>query len=297
MNRHAFADNLPVVIGAIVAGKKKYFAESIDSRPFSELIGSVDLAVPDVFAEGTWEIAAQTAFGPVDPALRVEKWAGAEHPTVIYHHGNGERPFDYTLGVKNTFYNIFVREKRSFNGNLIALRAPFHNFSLKEYQNKMLHLRNFMIMAATGARLVEEVIAAIRKQGEGRIVTSGISLGGFVANLHRTYFNTSNFYAPLLAGTFLGELFITSTYRKLAAPDASERSMRIKRLMDFNEDFDRVWERNVFPLLAKHDQYIEYELQKKSYSGHGIKTMDAGHLTGALRAGEIRDHVMGIIGM
>ena len=51
--------------------------------------------------------------GDLDPAFRVEKWFGADYPSVIYHHGNNERPFDYRKRAKNSFMNIFVKERAS----------------------------------------------------------------------------------------------------------------------------------------------------------------------------------------
>ncbi len=82
------------------------------------------LTLPGKITEGTFEVNALSEHRRLDPAYRVEKWLGGDHPTFIYHHGNGERPFDYGLGVKNTFYNILVREKDSIEANLICVRAP-----------------------------------------------------------------------------------------------------------------------------------------------------------------------------
>ena len=56
MNKHIFLDNLTANIGALISGRKKYFAESSDSRTFEKLIRSTELSVPEINSEGTFEI-------------------------------------------------------------------------------------------------------------------------------------------------------------------------------------------------------------------------------------------------
>lgn len=132
MNKHILIDNLTANIGALVSGSKKFFAASTGSLSFEELIRSTELSVPEINSEGTYEIrAANKVAGDLDPAFRVEKWIGDDYPTIIYHHGNNERPFDYRNRAKNSFMNIFVKNRDKFEANLIVVRAPFHNGNLK----------------------------------------------------------------------------------------------------------------------------------------------------------------------
>lgn len=112
-----------------------------------------------------------------------------------------------------------------------------------------------------------------------------------MTNLHRSFYNTANAYIPLLAGTFLGELFLKSSYSKLAAPAAHENPQTIRRLLNFSEDFAKVTDRNVFPLLGLYDQFIEYDVQKESYNGHQIQTLKKGHVTAALDSAGLREHI------
>ncbi len=297
MNLHQLPDIVSVVIGGFLAGKRKFFAESLESPSFQEIINSISLALPRIDGEGTFEVNALSEHRHLDPAYRVEKWLGADHSTFIYHHGNGERPFDYALGVKNTFYNILVREKDSIEANLICVRAPYHNFSIREYQEKMLHLGNFMEMLSAGVVLIQRLVERLRSEGSGEIIVCGVSLGGFVTNLHRSFFNTATGYAPLMAGTLLGELFATSSYRRLTSPWALKNRDQLLRLMNFRKEFQAVKDANVFPLLARHDAYVEHQVQKEGYGTHPVRTMDAGHITGALRAGELREHILSVPGL
>jgi len=295
MNKHIFVDRLTMFIAALATGKKKFFAQSIDSRGFEELIESAKVDIPAIDAETTTEVEATIEAHRLTAAYRVEQWLGYKVPTIIYHHGNNERPFDYRAGAKNTFFNIFVRQREDFRANLIVVRAPFHDGSLKRYQNLMTDLENFMVMLAVSAKLNEAIIRRLREKGTERIITSGISLGGWVTNLHRSYFNSATVYVPLLAGAFLGEIFLTSRYRKLTGKKALENPQTIRRRLNFHTAFANVTESNVFPLLAKYDQFIEYDVQKASYERHPIKAIEAGHVTGALNADELKKHITGTI--
>lgn len=293
MNKHIFLDNLTAWVGARVAGKKKFFSKSINSEPFEKLVEAVKLTVPEITGEGTFELEASTAYGPTGTAFRVEKWVGNDHPTLIFHHGNNERPFDYGKGAKNTFLNVFVREREKFDMNLIVVRAPFHDITLKEYQEKITELNNFMNMIAVSVRLNEELIRLL-PSGQP-VYTSGISLGGWITNLHRSLYNTSSAYIPLLAGSYLGELFLQSAYRKLAGSRALGNPEKIRELLNFDAAFSAVQTENVFPLLARHDRFIEYEVQLKSYNGTEVSTLEAGHVTAAVNAPALRTHILKVL--
>lgn len=292
INKHILIDRLTAQVAVLATGKRKFFAHSIESKGFQELIESAKVNIPAIDAESTIEVQAIMGEHRLAAAYRVEKWLGTDSPTIIYHHGNNERPFDYRSGAKNTFFNIFVKQREAFRANLIVVRAPFHDGSLKRYQNLMTELENFMVMLAVSVQLNEAIIRRLREKGAKRIITSGISLGGWVTNLHRSYFNSATVYVPLLAGAFLGEVFLTSRYRKLTGTKALEYPEAIRRRLNFDTAFANVTTSNVFPLLATYDQFIEYDVQKASYERHPIKTIAAGHVTGALNADVLRKHIL-----
>jgi len=293
MNKHIFTDRLTARVGSGIAGKKKFFSQSIKSESFESLVNAVSVPEIEISGEGTFDLTTETTGGSLEVAYRVEKWLGDDYPTLIYHHGNNERPFDYRKGAKNTFLNIFVRGRDAFKINLIVVRAPFHDLSLKEYQEKMTDLKNFMNMIAASVKVNEALIRAL--QGDQPVLTSGISLGGWVTNLHRSIYNTSAIYIPLLAGSFLGELFLCSKYKRLAGQLALQQPDQVRELLNFDKTFNKVSEMNVFPLLARYDQYIEYEVQRESYVGMAVKTIEAGHVTAAVSASELRAHILQIL--
>ncbi len=292
MNKHILLDNITAKVGALIAGKKKFFANSLQSQPFEELIATAELEFPTMEGEGIYDVKAKTSVGELDPAFRVAQWMGSEYPTIIYHHGNNERPFDFKKTAKNTFYNIFINTKDKVDANLIVVRAPFHNNSLKQYQNSMENLSNFTAMIATSVKLNEEIIKEIRRISSEPIITTGISLGGWVTNLHRAIYNTSTAYAPLMAGAFLGELFLKSKYRKMVSDIALNNPEEIRNVLNFDDSFKKIDGQNLYPLLSKYDQFIEYDVQRESYNGYPLKTVDCGHITGAINSKELRKHIL-----
>ncbi|MFP4557206.1 MAG: hypothetical protein ACLFNU_10070 [Bacteroidales bacterium] len=253
MNKHMLLNNFTASIGTMVARKKKFFVKSIASNSFEENINSLELKMPSIDREGAFDVPARTLMGMLDPAFCVAKWKGKDYPTVIYHHGNNERPFDFKKTAKNTFYNIFINTKDKVDANLIVVRAPFHNNSLKQYQNSMVNLSNFTAMIATSVKLNEEIIKEIRRISSEPIITTGISLGGWVTNLHRAIYNTSTAYAPLMAGAFLGELFLKSKYRKMVSDIALNNPEEIRSMLNFDDLFK---ERVKSSILCRQTKYI-----------------------------------------
>jgi len=294
MNKHIFLDRLTATVASATLGKNKFFSESVESPGYKEHLEDVSLSVSSL-EKGIHELQAGTSSGKMDPAYYVAQWKGKGYPTIIYHHGNNERPFDFSRFAKNSFKNIFMDSKEPIDANLIAIRAPFHNASLKEYQKKINHLSNFVGMLSVSVRLVEEIIHRLKDQGIAPVLISGISLGGWITNLHRSYYNTADVYVPLLAGAALDHLFTDSVYRKMGGRIARENPEKIQAILNFEEDFQKITDDNVFPLLGRYDQYIQYKRQKKSYTTANIKVLKTGHITGFLAAKELKNHILSVM--
>jgi hypothetical protein len=219
MNLHAFLDEYTVSLAALLMGRRKYLSQSVDSPTLAELLETTHLTLPAIEGEGVYEVTAETGVGRLDPAFRLAQWLGPEYPTLIYHHGSNERPFDEGRFSKNTFKRVILDHKERFAANLFALRAPFHR-SLGRYMEEITRLERFVAMLAVSVQMVEALQAWSRAQGSPRVMVAGISLGGWVTNLHRAYRNTADVYAPMLAGAALDELFLSSAYRRLTGEAA-----------------------------------------------------------------------------
>lgn len=291
MNKNILYDRLTAIAGAILAGRNKFFSKSVQSGSFADYIPDIEMETPSL-EEGISHLTASTPEGELDAAFYVQQLKGKEYPTVIYHHGSAEKPFDFRWFAKNTFRSVFLDAEEPPEANIIALRAPFHGDSLRGYKDKMCYLSNFVAMLSVSVVLTQKLISALRRKDYGPVAVSGISLGGWVANLHRAYFNSADIYLPLLAGAALDELFITSYYRKLAGKPARENPDVIRKLLNFEDDYMKVEDDNVFPLMGRYDQFIQYPRQKLCYGGRSINVLEKGHITASLAAGALRGHIL-----
>ena len=283
MNHHSFLDNFSLWLGLPFLWNKKYFRKSVDSPRVKDLLYDINLNFPSIKDEGEYEIESDSEIGKMYSKVKVKMNRGEKYPTIIYHHGNAESPYD------KSFNKIFSCEREDIKANLIVVREPFQE-SLKGYMEKLKRLRNFVYMLATTVKVTEEIIAQFRDSSN--MIVSGISLGGWVTNMHRAYYNTADNYVPLLAGAKLGNLFTDSKYRLITSDRALQQEEKVKNTLNFEDDFQSIKSKNVHPLLAKHDQYIEYNEQKTCYEDKEINAVDKGHITAARSYKILREHVL-----
>ncbi|MCF8217623.1 MAG: alpha/beta hydrolase family protein [Bacteroidales bacterium] len=293
MNKHIFTDRIIQLLASLFIGKNRFFANSIESPAIKDILNRVKLEKTPIEA-GRHEVQASTPQGFIDPAYYVFQMKGKNFPTIIYHHGNNERPFDFGKFSKNSFKDIFYKKAKELNANIIIVRAPFHNSTLKEYQAKISRMANFTAMLSTSVVLIESLIHQLETDGFSEpVAVSGISLGGWATNLHRAYYNTAGIYIPMLAGAALGDLFLTSTYRKMAAKITHENPSKIRSILNFEDDFDKAKGKNVFPLLGKYDQYIQYDVQKGCYgNSNRINVLERGHVTSLTDSSKLLEHIL-----
>lgn len=293
MNIHSFLDNLIVKMMKTVAGKRRIFSKSIESPSFAELMPLISLKVPKIDGVGTYQVEADTPAGSMNPAFKVQQWLGNDFPTIIYHHGNSERPFKIRRFARNTFFKIFVNVKVPLQANLIALSSPMHNIPVKDYQQKLTELINFTASFAVMAKLVEELVVQIKANSQKPVIVSGISFGGFVTNLHRSFFNTADTYIPMLAGSSMEKTFIKSGFYELTSDLVKNNPEKMKEILNFDNEFMGNSKNNMFPLLGKYDQFIRLNSHLECYEKHPVKIIERGHLTTAFSPEMMREHIFG----
>jgi hypothetical protein len=294
MNIHALCDTISIRSTEVLVVGSKLFTKSVSSPTYAQHLNGITLKHSPINGIGRYEVEAETLAGKLNPAFLVQQWKGEEYPTLIYHHGNLERPFNFHWYMKNTFRDIFMHRGQPVEANLIALRAPYHKGSYIRYARNIGHLTNFIAMLSVSVRLIEDLIFHFKNRTKGQVIVAGISLGGLAANLHRTYFNSADVYIPLCAGASLADVFTTSAYRKVINI-VYENEQAIKDIIDFEEEFRKVTTDNIFPLLARYDQLFRFERQMESYAGYPVEVVDKGHWTAALSSRDLRRHILRVI--
>ncbi|WP_313690265.1 hypothetical protein [Halobellus marinus] len=294
-NIHELIDIGTIQVSAGLLRDLKFFARSLDSPPLVEVASESEATVDDLSTAGERTVPVDTPIGTFEAAYLPWQWRGPDYPTLIYHHGSGERPFDFGRFSSNSFRRLFVGSDDAIPANVVAVRAPFHDGSNMDYARAMGELENFVGMLAASVVLIDALATTANDRTTRPVLVSGISLGGWAVNLHRACFDTVDQYAPIFAGAALGEMFVSSIYRKMTAGEVQRRPDHLREVLGFEEEFRAVESANCAPLLARYDRIIEYDSQRPSYAGMSLAVLNRGHVTGALATAPLREHVLGAI--
>jgi hypothetical protein len=294
---HALIDVGTARLSALLLRDAKLFVRSVDSAPLVDVAAAAaaDVGAEDLGHAGRTDVAVETPIGTFEAAYLPWQWLGPEYPTLVYHHGSGERPFDFGRLSSNSFRRLFVAADETPPVNLLAVRAPFHAGSNLEYARAMGDLANFVGMLAASVGLLQALTERACQRGAGPVVLAGTSLGGWAVNLHRACFGAADRYVPLFAGAALHELFLSTAYRHVAAESARRRPARLRAVLDFQDAFRAVDGDDCAPLLGRYDRIVGCEEQRPSYEGHPLTVLEKGHVTGALATDALRAHVLGAL--
>lgn len=289
MNRHELLDVAPLALaGRIISDDRKLFAASLESPGYQEHLDSVSVDVPAIHRQFKRDLRPGSLVGKVDAGLYVARWLGPEYPTIVYLHGTREKPFSSNR-LTNSFKRLLLDAKSPVEANLIAVRAPFHTLGYRAYLDRLTAASNFMAMLAVPVELVERLISQLGD--ESRVLVAGLSLGGFIANLHRTFYDTADAYAPMLAGTLYSDVVLEGAFKHVTADRATENPGAVRELVDFDDQF-READSDTYPLLARHDANVRYEPQRRAYGELPVETLEKGHITGTLATDALREHVL-----
>lgn len=291
MNSHMRIDHVFVALSALAMRRGKFFRSDTLSAPLADLIASMQVDSVSIAGAGPQEVAVRGPIMGLDSAFLVAKWRGPEWPCLIYHHGNNESPFDLGPLAVHSFKNVIMRHQTMFPANIIAIRAPFHR-SFRCYLDRIARLENFAAMLAASTVLAESLIQALRAQGCPQVLLCGTSLGGFVTNLHRTCFDTADFYAPIMAGAALDEIFISSAFRKLVSPVCAENTSDLRKVLNFESAFAARTRPNQHALLMRHDAIVTFDRQGGCFPAGSLSVLDRGHTTGAFETTAMRNFLL-----
>lgn len=291
MNHHELVDLATISVSALALRGSTFFSRSLDSPPIGDVVTDASLALDSFETEGRRTVTVDTPVGEFRAAYLPWRWDGMDAPTLLFHHGSGEDPFDVGRFGSNSFRRLFVAAEWDLPVNLVAVRAPFHDGSSLEYARAMGDLDRFVGMCATSTALVDALTEELHSRGCPAVVVSGISLGGWVTNLHRAFLGSADRYVPMFAGAALGELFTTSVYRKMTGERARANPQRLRDTLDFEDAFVENTTDDCAPLLARYDRIVEFDTQRRSYEGFPLAVVEKGHVTGSLASTRLRDHV------
>jgi hypothetical protein len=280
-----WVDRAGIALGALTTKKYRYFSDNIDSPRVSEIMESLDMQLPEITGEGYYPFRINWKEKKLEGAFFVEQWLSDNHPVILYHHGAAEGSYDFS------FKRILASRKKEIQGNLIAIQAPF-NQSNKEFLASIGDLSNYTGMLAASVMIMDGLIEQLRKRGCPKILVTGLSLGGFVTNLHFAYRNTADEYRPIFAGGKMSDAFLYSAYSRITSPHAKDHPKALEEILDFEEEMARKDQHKLYPMLGEQDQIVRLEVQKNSYPLAEIRVVPYGHATGSLRFRMLREYIL-----
>lgn len=287
MNRHILADQLIGAIAKLYPDRNKFFSESIESVPVFERIDQLSIQLERQPVAGSkYRVPVKTPEGNVFQAsFDILQWSGFDAPTLIFHHGSGDIPTESRLN------KIFPPSFRPRALNLIAVGALFHH-SKQEYLKAVRSLSHFASIFSAGALLTELWVENLRDHGSENIVVSGMSLGGWITNLHRSRFHSADLYLPIMAGAAMDHLFTDTIYSNLTSKKGKQNRQRIHQVLNFESEFLSVTKDDVAPLLAQYDQFIQFERHRFLYPKDRITSDHSGHVTLGLKNEALRNYLI-----
>lgn len=285
MGKHEFVDRLAVALGSLYGDSLRFFRDGVDSPHVSELVREVSADVPPPDSPTRMEVPMRYRDREMQAAYRVFQWAGPRAPAIIFHHGSGDYPFDRRVA------KVFGGNRAPDGVTIIATTIPFNTSGKMEYVRAVGRLENFALMLAGATILIEGVLSHLRAGGCRTVTVGGMSLGGWITNMHKAYFDSATDYRPVFAGAAPDHLFRETVYSKMAAKAGREHPEAISAVLNFERDFESVDNRNVFPLLARYDQYIMLERQSRIYQPGNVAVIDYGHVTGSMQNDLLAQHL------
>lgn len=292
MNHHGLLDIATVRLGSALLGDDRFFAQSLETEPIGTVVADSMATVKSSLpaTEGPQSVRVETPAGPYRAGYQVLDWKRASLPTLLFHHGSGEDPFATGRFSTNSVSRIFGNSE-SVPANIIAVRAPFHDGSTSDYARAMGDLADFGGMLGAATSLIEALRERLNETGSPAVIISGISLGGWVTNLHRAFEDSAECYAPLFGGDRLGEMFVSSAYSRMTGSLAQDHPETLRETLDFPDAF-AIATAPLRPILGRYDRIIELEAQAPAYSDTELKVIEYGHVTGSLQSGLLRDHLL-----
>ena len=294
MSYHGCLDRIGASIGSFVYRKSRFFGASLKTESIRTAIDAMRVEITD-FQSGLWhDVIAYGSDNQFKTGYYVYNWEGFHAPTLLYIHGSGEHPKDFSRFSDNSFRKIFTQDNGRLNPpmNVILLIAPFHEGTQQAYIEALGHLSNYIGMLAATTVLLNELASRLVQQGCPAVYAAGFSLGGWVVNLHRAYFGKYiKRYIPICAGTRPEAVFLRSQYNKLTAESALNNPTILREKLNFEADFQANKALDCFPLLFRYDQLIELEEQLPGYHALDVQIIEKGHFTGQQAIDQLRNHI------
>ena len=205
----------------------------------------------------------------------------ANRPTIIFHHGLGRlNPLHLKI-----FANNIIIEKF----NVFSIKAAHHD-SVDELSNKFLNsFVNISTCFCASVLAIDEIVDFHKNNSNQKVAVVGVSMGGTITALHYFFFDTADFYFPIISYPNFGEIILDKNVKEFVANyDKLVKNKSIKKVFAIPDDLKNRPKDKIFPILADSDELVNFEKALNFWKGYEITTFNVGHNTIFIKTGEIR---------
>lgn len=280
MNRHIAFDK--IMLWVFRTFGRPFFEASIQSPDFDTHLRNVSFENKRLMAEGIEEFTVRSLGATVGLRVRILNDCDPTAPLVIYNMGGGEAPFYSTA-------NRMYAELPDYN--VVVVEAPYQR-DKQQLEASFSELNNYIAMLAMTVKMNEHILQSSQFKDASIRLIAGTSLGGFVTNRHHLTYNTANVYAPFVAGTRHGDIFLTSMPASIPVQNDPQK---LQDLLNFEESWKAKSHENVFPQLSRFDQLNKLELQAPSYGAVPIDIWEGGHMYNVIHADKTRNKLESLL--
>lgn len=268
MNRHRMIDATYNRVSRVVV--RTPFPGGIESESIATHLAAIDLTLPDTLGRAPTPVDVRHLRGDAKVQLAVLRWVDDAAPTVIHHHGTGQRDFVKAARA------LWDQETSRKDVNLIALGGAFHE-DRQTLMTRIKSVEGWVLLHTIGTVLLDRVLGHPQLAASSCRVATGFSLGGTIAYHHHLFYGSADAYLPIASGYRVGDVMLNSTHRGRATPEVS---MAVRAHLNLPGSLDRSSGPPILPVLGRHDTLNDSVVQAAEL-GDEIEWWDCGHISGA----------------
>lgn len=207
-------------------------------------------------------------------------------PTFIFQHG---------LFITNHKTNLDAIISKSFykDFNVVSLKAAWHTNPIEVLTNALATFSNTTLMLASSVHAIESVCLFHKSLSTLPLIVCGTSMGGINASNHYFYYNTADYYFPIVAYPNFAKLIINpkyahffQDYSRISSNKAYLESLEVpSKYLHKNKD-------KAFPILGTNDEAVPFSDASSFWEGFSLKTFDCGHFDIVMYAKDIREYIL-----
>jgi hypothetical protein len=240
-----------------------------------------------VTAPGEHKLHLDSRLGEIACKVMVRPAADASAPLLLYHHGLAEFPY-------TSSWRRLLPKDAPIAAHTVAVQAPYHNNLADPVRIGFSSTEHLYQMLAGSMRIMQYVQDQFARQGSAYTVASGVSWGGITSLLYGGLLGKTRATVPLFASPRLSQAIWDAT--QMFGRDLPVTREELDAVLDFTPIYERIDQRQVFPVLGEYDLFFRLENHAPVYDENSLVTLPLTHV-GAMWQGNgtVREHVLGAL--